>query len=458
MNTENKLGQEKILKLIFIMAIPAILAQIVNLLYNIVDRMYIGNMSGIGTNALAGLSICTPIITVISAFSAIVSGGGAPLASRALGAKDKDKAFKYLGNGVFLLLLFTIVLTAIAFIFKRDLLYLTGASDETYKYANDYLTIYLCGTLFVQISTGLNLFISGQGKSKVAMLSTLIGAILNIALDPLFIFAFDMGIKGAAIATIIAQAGSAIWVLAILCNPQTSLHIRISDIKPNSKIIFSTISLGIASFVMASTEAVIGFVLNGRLKHYGGDIHVSNLAILQSCMMLITTPVQGFTQGVTPILAYNFGANNKSRLKDTYFKTLIIIFSYCFIMALVMNIAPYPFARMFTRDNDLLNLSKKYLPIFVRGMFIFGIQRACQTTFVAIGESIISLFIAILRKIILLVPFAIIFPRFYGVGGIYYAECIADSIAATICGTIFLFRFSHILKKMPQQELKLDIE
>lgn len=448
MKNEEALGKEKMWKLIARMTIPSILAQIVNLLYNIVDRMYIGNMPDIGRDALAGLGLCIPIITLISAFSAFVSGGGAPLASRALGANEKERARKILGNGALLLLVFSVVLAFATFIVKTPVLYLIGASDVTYGYANDYLTVYLLGTVFVQISVGLNTFLSAQGKSTDAMISTVIGAVLNIALDPLFIFVLDMGVKGAALATIISQAVSAVWVLRVLTDKNTSLRLMPRYMKPDIRIILSIFALGVASFVMAATESMIGFVLNGRLKYYGGDIHVSALAILQSVMMLIATPISGFTQGVIPILAYSFGAKNRARLKDCYCKTLAISFLFCFVSALIMMLFPYPFVRMFTSDSELVALAVKYLPVFVAGMLIFGIQRACQTTFVAIGEAGISLFIAVLRKMILLIPFAYLFSHLLGVSGVYYAECVADMMSAAICGTIFFFRFKKVLSKM----------
>ena len=396
MKNEEALGKEKMWKLIAKMTIPSITAQIVNLLYNIVDRMYIGNMPDVGKDALAGLGLCIPIITLIAAFSAFVSGGGAPLASRALGANEKDKACQILGNGAFLLLAFSVTISIVAYTVKTPVLYAIGASDVTYGYADDYLSVYLIGTIFVQISVGLNSFLSAQGKSTHAMISILIGAVLNILLDPIFIFVLNMGVQGAALATIISQAVSAVWVLMVLTDKRNVLHLKLCYLRPNGKIISGILSLGIASFVMTATESMIGFVLNGRLKHYGGDMHVSNLAILQSCMMLITTPIAGFTQGVTPVLSYNFGAKNVARLKDCYLKTLAISFSFCSVFALVMMIIPYPFVRMFSSNGELIELAEKYLPIFVAGMLIFGIQRACQTTFVAIGEAGISLFIAIL--------------------------------------------------------------
>ena len=448
MRNEEALGKEQMWKLIAKMTIPSILAQIVNLLYNIVDRMYIGNMASTGPDALAGLGLCVPIITLISAFSAFVSGGGAPLASRALGAGNREEAHRILGNGAFLLLVFSVSLSALAYLGKTPVLYAIGASRITYGYANDYLSVYLIGTLFVQVSVGLNTFLSAQGKSAHAMVSTLIGAVLNIVLDPLFIFVLGMGVRGAALATILAQAVSAVWVLGVLTHRNTTLRLRLRYMRPDAAIIGRIFGLGIASFVMAATESMIGFVLNGRLKHYGGDIHVSNLAILQSVMMLIATPISGFTQGVTPILSYSFGARNRERLRDCFQKTLAISFGFCAVCAAGMMAFPYPFVRMFTSDQALTALAVRYLPVFVSGMLIFGIQRACQTTFVAMGEAGISLFIAVLRKLILLIPFAFLFSAIAGVSGVYYAECAADLMSATICGTIFFFRFRKVLETM----------
>lgn len=452
MHSEDTLGREKIWKLCIAMGLPCVLAQVVNLLYNIVDRIYIGNMQDTGSAALAGLGLCTPIITLISAFSSFVSGGGAPLAAKALGEQNKERALRILGNGFTLLLFFSVVLGSIAFAVKTPVLYLIGASDTTFGYADAYLSVYLIGTLFVQVSVGLNTFLTAQGRSKTAMLSVLVGAVLNIALDPLFIFTFGMGIQGAALATVISQFFSALFVFLILINRRTSLRLEARYMKPDFRILGSIFALGMAPFVMSATESVIGFVLNGQLKHYGGDIYVSALAVLQSVMMLISVPISGFTQGVTPILSYNFGAKNKKRLKDCYFLTLLICFGYCTLFAGVIMLFPRMFGRMFTSDEILLQITDRYLPVFVSGMLIFGIQRACQTTFVAVGEAKISLCIAILRKIVLLVPFAMLFPLAMGVGGVYYAECVADFTAASVCGLIFLFRFRRILAKTEKEK------
>ena len=452
------MGSDKIWKLCLKMGVPCVFAQVVNLLYNIVDRIYIGNMPGTGAAALGGLGLCAPILTLIAAFSSFVSGGGAPLAAKALGEGNEDRARKILNNGFLLLVFFSVTLGLIAYFCAEPLLYLIGAGESNFGYAYDYLSVYLIGTLFVQLATGLNTFLTAQGKSTTAMLSVLIGAILNIALDPLFIFTFGMGVSGAAIATVISQCASACFVVGALLSRKLTVRLNFKAMRPDIRIIGNIAALGVASFVMSATESVIGFVLNGRLKYYGdktqtgGDTYVSVLAVLQSAMMLITTPITGFTQGVTPILSFNYGAKHKARLKKCYFFTLAVCFGWCSLLAIFMMCAPRLIGAMFTQDEVVLALTAQYLPVFVAGMLIFGIQRACQTTFVAITQAGISLFIAILRKIILLVPLAFLLPMAMGVGGVYWAECIADATAAVICGTIFFFRFRAILKKIDDPE------
>ncbi len=445
---KTNLDSKNIFKLCIVMAVPCVLSQLVNLLYNIVDRMYIGQMADVGIDALAGLGLCAPLITIISAFASFVSGGGAPLASKALGENNEVKSRKILGNGLFLLIIFTVVLMSIIYIFMNPILNLIGASEKTLPYATSYLRIYLIGTIFVEISLGLNTFITAQGKSTLAMISVLIGAIINIALDPLFIFVFKMGISGAALATIISQFISSIFVIYILTRKKNILHLEIKNIIPSKEIIIAIFSIGCAPFVMAATESFIGFVLNRGLRDYGGDEYVSLLTIMQSSMLLISVPLSGFTQGVTPVISYNYGAKNKQNIIKAFKITAIVCFTYSMVLSILMIVFPQIFARFYTSDEVLINLCKKYLPIFILGMLIFGIQRACQTTFVALGQAKISLFIAILRKVILLIPLAVILPMFMGVSGIIIAEPIADALAATICTTIFIFRFRKIIHQL----------
>lgn len=444
-NYEEKLAVAPLGRLIFSMALPSVMAQLVNLLYSIVDRIYVGHMEVIGTDALAGVGVTSSIIVLISAFSSIVSGGGAPIAAIELGQGNRNRAHKILGNGFVLLLVFTVFTSVCAFIFMKPLLLLNGASETTMKYAVDYLSVYLSGTLFVQISTGLNTFINAQGRPGISMLSVIIGAVLNIILDPIFIFTFGMGVKGAAIATVISQFASCLWVLCFLFSQKASLRLKLENMKPDIKVIGSIFALGVSPFVMGSTESLIGFVLNGGLYRYGGDIHVSTLAVLQSAMQMISVPTTGFAQGITPILSYNFGRGNIKRVKKCFFICLAVMFSVIFTLTILMMSFPKFVATLFTDDLILIQKVSETLPIFFAGMTIFGLQRACQNTFVALGKAKVSLFIALLRKVILLVPLALILPRFFGVMGIYAAEAIADATAAICCSTIFFISFRKLL-------------
>lgn len=449
-HSEEKLGTEKIGKLILSMGIPTLIAQVINLLYNIVDRMYIGHL--VGPEALTGVGLTLPIIMLISAFSAFVGAGGAPLAAIAMGQGDKKRAEIILSNAVTMLCFFTVVLMVVFFFIEKPFLYLIGASDVTYPYAGAYLKIYLLGTLFVQIVIGLNPFITAQGQSKIAMLSVLIGAVLNIALDPVFIFVLKMGVRGAALATIISQFASALWTLHFLISKKTSLHIQMRYLKPQWKVIGNVAALGVSPFIMQSTESLVSVVLSSGLQKYGGDIYVGSLTILQSIMQLINIPISGFTQGVQPILSYNYGAGNIERVKDTYKKIIMITTAASFTITLSAMFFPGVYARIFTEDTALIAVVKKVMPIFVAGMLVFGVQMGCQTTFMGLGQAKISLFMALLRKVFLLVPFAIVFPMVTGdVMSIYFAECSADVIAATVCGIVFLCNIRKILNRGPGQ-------
>lgn len=446
--SEEKLGTEKIGKLILSMGIPTLIAQVINLLYNIVDRMYIGHL--VGPEALTGVGLTLPVIMLISAFSAFVGAGGAPLAAIAMGQGDKKRAETILSNAVTMLVAFTVILMAVFFLIEKPFLYLIGASDVTYPYAGAYLRIYLLGTLFVQLVIGLNPFITAQGQSRTAMLSVLIGAVLNIALDPVFIFVFHMGVRGAALATIISQFASALWTMRFLLSGKTSLRIQAKYLKPQWRVIGSVAALGVSPFIMQSTESLISVVLSSGLQKYGGDIYVGSLTILQSVMQLINTPISGFTQGVQPILSYNYGAGNIGRVRDTYKRIIIITTTASFVITLSAMLFPGMFACIFTDDPQLTAVVKKVMPIFVAGMLIFGVQMGCQTTFMGLGQAKISLFMALLRKVFLLVPFAIIFPMVtQNVLSIYFAECSADAIAAVICGIVFLCNIRKILEQGP---------
>lgn len=450
MNTsyEERLGSAPMLKLLIQMALPSVAAQLVNLLYNIVDRIYIGHIPLIGTDALAGVGITGSIIILISAFSSIVGGGGAPLAAIALGRNDRKQAEKILGNGFILLILFSILTMGVTYAFMDPILRVIGASDNTIGYARDYLSIYLIGTLFVEFATGLNTFISCQGRPQTAMWAVLIGAVLNIFLDWLFVQVLDLGVAGAAWATVISQFFSAVWVLAFLFSRRASLRLTFENMKPDKEVIRSTFSLGISPFIMGSTESLIGFVLNGSLMRYG-DIYVSTLTVMQSAMQITSVPLTGFAQGFSPVMSYNYGHRNPQRVKECFRISLIIMTGFNLILTLFMILFPGLIASIFTDDQTLINSVSHIMPVFLAGMTIFGLQRTCQNSFVALGQAKISLFIALLRKVILLIPLALILPYiFNSVMGVYAAEAIADATAAILCTIIFAMRFPKILKSM----------
>lgn len=444
---EERLGTDPMLSLIFRMALPAVAAQLVNLLYTLVDRMYIGHIPGIGTDALAGVGVTSSIIILISSFSSIVGGGGAPLASIALGQNHRERAEKILGNGFVLLILFAVITSSISYIFMEPILLAIGASANTLPYAVDYLSVYLLGTLFVETVVGLNLFINCQGRPDVAMCSVIIGAVLNIVLDPLFIFVFDMGVKGAALATILSQACSAVWVLRFLTSQKASLRLERRYMKLDRRIVGATLALGLSPFIMASTESLVGFVLNGSLERYG-DIYVSALAVMQAAMLCVSVPLTGFAQGFVPVASYNYGHGDHERVKACFKVAVTVMFLFNFVLVLLMILFPTVISAVFTNDVRLTETVSRSMPIFLGGMTIFGLQRACQNMFVALGQARISIFIALLRKVILLVPLALLLPRWMGVTGVFAAEGISDAVAAICCTLIFAFSFPRILAKM----------
>lgn len=444
---EEKLAKENLNKLMLSLSLPTIVAQIINVLYNIVDRVYLGHIDGVGSNALTGVGVALPIIVFISAFSAFVGQGGAPLSSISFGEGDKKQAEKILAQGTLLLLIFSIVLMIIFYIWQRPILMAFGASEDTLPFAMEYLSIYLIGTLSVELALGLNTYIIAQGETRTAMLSVVIGAILNIALDPVFIFTLNMGVKGAAIATIISQTVSAIWVVAFLLSKHAVLRIRFEYMAPDVKIIGRICGLGVSPFVMRATESLISIVMNRGLQNYGGDAYVGSLTIMQSTMQLLAAPIGGFTQGVAPIISFNYGARNLDRVRGTYKRMLIVTGSFDFIATLLVMIFPGFFARMFTDELTVIALVEKWMPIFMCGMLVFGLQMAIQPTFLALGRAKISIFIAVLRKIILLVPLAIILPKFIGVAGVYYAEPISDVLSATTATLLFIFNIKKILNE-----------
>lgn len=450
---EQRMATEGIGKLMIGMAVPSIIAQVINILYSIVDRIYIGHIRGVGMEALTGVGVTFPIITLISAFSAFVGAGGAPLAAIWLGKGDRKRAEKILGNGVTLLLFFTMILMAFFYALERPLLYMFGASDATIEYAVSYISIYLAGTVFVELALGLNAFIISQGQSRTAMLAVLIGAATNIILDPVFIFVLGMGVKGAAVATVISQILSAVWTVGFLISSKSSLTIKLKAMIPDFRVIGSVLALGISPFIMRATESLISIVLNSGLQKYGGDIYVGSLTIMQSVMQMYSAPLGGFTQGVQPIISYNFGAGNFDRVKKLYRSMIASCFIFAASATLLVIIFPGFFAGLFTSDAQLIVLVEKMMPVFMCGMLVFGLQQGIQPTFLALGQAKISLFIAVFRKIILLIPLALILPLKFGVMGIYYAEPVSDVLSAAMATILFLLNIKKIVSKETLQKI-----
>lgn len=446
------LGTEPIGKLMFRLALPTITAQLINMLYNIIDRIYIGHIPGNGALALTGVGVCMPLIMIISAFAALVGGGGAPHASIAMGKNDLNTAEHILGNCFFLQILISIILTVILLFGNRTFLLAFGASENTIEYAVNYMNIYAVGTIFVQLTLGMNMFITTQGFAKTGMLSVLIGAVMNIVLDPLFIFAFHLGVRGAALATILSQAVSCIWVLSFLCGKKTILHIRKKNLILKPEIILPCVALGLATFIMQASESIISVCFNSSLLKYGGDIAVGAMTILTSVMQFAMLPLQGIAQGAQPITSYNYGAKKLSRVKQSYKILLCVCVIYSVVLWAIIMAFPQVFAKLFTTDAALIDFTAKALRIYCRVLFVFGIQIACQMTFVSIGNAPCSIIVAILRKFILLIPLIYILPHVMEnkTNAVYMAEPVADIIAVSCTLILFMVQFRKSLRRLTE--------
>lgn len=441
-NKTTDLGKDSVGKLLFKLATPAIIAQLVNVLYNIIDRIFIGRLPE-GDLAMAGVGVAFPIIMLISATSALIGMGGAPIAAIKMGKQDHDAAEKIISNSLSMLFIISILLMGVLLVFKEPILLAFGASSSTLAYANDYLTIYLFGTLFVQIAIGMNPFINTQGFAKIGMMTVLVGAIINIILDPIFIFTFDLGVKGAAIATITAQFVSAVWVLFFLFGKKSILKIRKAYLKPELKVILPVMALGVSPFIMQATESIVLISLNNQLSTYGGDLAVSAMTIISSINQIVLLPLMGLSSGAQPIISYNFGANQYDRVKKAFKLLLIVCLIYTTLMWLSLMIAPQVFVAIFNDKPELVEITSRSIRLFFAGIFVFGAQIACQQTFLALGQAKISLVLALLRKMILLVPFIFILPAILKsaqLDAVFLAEPLADVIAAistVICFIIF---------------------
>ena len=447
-NSNTNLGSESVGKLLFKLATPAIIAQIVNVLYNIVDRIFIGRMEN-GEVAMAGVGVAFPIIIIITACSYLIGMGGGPLAAIKMGEQNNDEAEKIMSNSFSVLVILAILLTIGFKIGKEPLLWMFGASESTIGYSMDYLNIYLIGTVFVQISMGMNTFINTQGFATTGMMTVAIGALINIILDPIFIFGFNMGVKGAALATIIAQGVSAIWVLMFLFGKKSILKIKKKYMIPKASIILPVLGLGISPFIMQSTESLVLIALNSKLQMYGGDLAVGSMAIMSSIMQILMLPNMGVTQGAQPIISYNYGSGQLDRVKKTFKLCLLSCFTYSTILWLLLMIFPAFFVSIFNKNPQLLSMTSWSIKIYFAGAFMFGIQIACQQTFLALGKSTISLVLALLRKIVLLIPLIFILPTFFNekLFAVILAEPVADITAATITAISFFIFYKCFLSK-----------
>ncbi len=449
------LGSAPVGKLLWKLAIPTIIAQLINMLYNIVDRIYIGHMPGDGDLALTGVGVCMPIILFVSAFAALISASGAPHASIYLGKKDPDSAAKTMGSCFSLQVLVSLAITAILLIWHRELLLSFGASENTIDYAADYMSVYAVGTIFVQLTLGMNAYITAQGYARTGMLTVLIGAVCNILLDPIFIFAFGMGVRGAALATIISQGISCIWVVAFLSGKRSTLRLTRDSMKLRPQYFLPCLALGMAPFIMQGSESVISVCFNSSLLKYGGDIAVGSMTILTSVMQFAMLPLQGLAQGAQPITSYNYGAKNSGRVKAIFRLLLISSLVYSVTLWAFIMITPRTFAGIFTPDPALLDFTEQALRIYCGALCLFGIQIACQMTFVSLGKAASSVIVAVMRKFVLLLPLIYLLPVLMEnqTMAVYTAEPVADVLAVTFTAVLFFFQFRSAMRKLEPESI-----
>lgn len=453
---QDKLAVMPVGKLLFSLALPAIAAQVINLLYNLVDRIYIGHIPGTGALALTGLGVALPVITLVAAFAALVGFGGAPRASIALGRGEDGAAEEILGNCAFTLTCLAVVLTAVFTVFAEPVLYAFGASGDTIGYALPYMRIYACGSIFVMFTTGLNAFITSQGFAETGMKTVMIGAVLNIVLDPLFIFGLNMGVEGAALATVLSQAVSAAWVLKFLCGNRTRIRIRKKNFRFSFSVMGAVLALGVSPFIMQSTESLLAVCFNTSLQKYGGDVAVGAMTILTSVMQFSMMPLQGLSQGMQPIVSFNYGAGNLDRVRKAFLLTLRACLSYSFLIWLLAMLVPGKVAGLLASDRATVEYTQWAMPIYMAVSCIFGAQIACQQTFVSLGKAVHSLFLAVFRKIILLIPMIYVLPNFFEdkVFAVFLAEPVSDALAVTATVTLF---FCSAWKLMRRERGQTDV-
>ncbi|MCM1500572.1 MAG: MATE family efflux transporter [Clostridium sp.] len=447
------LGTEPIGRLLFKLAVPTVVAQLINMLYNIVDRIFIGHIPEVGRLALTGVGVCMPVIMIVSAFASLVSAGGAPRASIYMGKGEHDSAEKTLGGCFALQVVVSVILTAILLLFGKNLLLLFGASENTIEYAVSYMNIYALGTLFVQLTLGMNAFVTAQGFTRVSMISVALGAVMNIIMDPILIFGFNMGVRGAALATILSQAASCVLVVGFLCSKKSLLNIRKANLTIKPEIVLPCIALGSAAFIMQAGESVISVCFNSSLLHYGGDIAVGAMTVLTSVVQFATLPLQGLSQGAQPIISYNYGARNAERVKKAFRVLLVCCISYAAVFWAMVMAVPQVFVGIFTPDTALIEFASKALRIYMAGAFMLGIQVACQMAFTALGNAKSSIIVAVVRKFVVLLPLIYIVPHLVSnpTMGVYLAEPLADFFAVVFTAILFAFQFKKALKSIETQ-------
>ena len=448
------LGKEPVGRLLFKLSVPTVIAQVINMMYNLVDRVFIGHIPGEGSLALTGVGVCMPLILLVSALAALVSSGGAPRASIYMGRNENEYAEKILGGCFTLQILVSAVFTFVLLLWNEEMLLAFGASERTVEYATAYMNIYAAGTVFVQLTLGMSAFISCQGFTKVSMCSVVIGAVLNIALDPLFIFIMGMGVKGAALATVISQFASCIWVMAFITGKRTVLRLRCSNMRLSPKVILPCIALGTAVFIMQASEGVISICFNSSLLNYGGDTAVGTMTIMTSVMMFAMLPLQGIGQGAQPVISYNYGAGNRERVKKAFRLLITVSIIYSVLLHLAIMLVPKAFVAVFTTDRELIEFASPMMRIYFAGLALMGVQTACQLTLTALGKAVSSIIVAVVRKFVLLIPLIYILPHVMAdrTMAVYMSEPAADVIAVSFTAVLFAVKFRKILKDMGQTE------
>lgn len=442
-----QLGSAPVGRLLLKLALPTVVAQLVNLLYNIVDRIYIGHIPEVGVTALTGVGLCFPVICIIGAFTMLVAQGGAPRASIAMGQRNNDAAEEIMGNCFTCLMVLAVLLTAAFWLWGEPLLWLFGASAETIVYALPYMRIYAGGSIFVMLALGMNLFVTTQGFTRFSMITVVVGAVTNIVLDPIFIYGLNMGVQGAALATVISQAVSGVWVLRFLLGKKTRLRLKAAYLRPKRRVMLPVLGLGLAPFVMQATEALLNISFNSSLQRYGGDIAVAAMTVASTVLQMLWIPLQGIGQGAQPIISYNYGAHDFRRVKEAFRALLKVSMIFMLTGWALVELFPQFFIRIFNDDPALLETAVWTLRLYNASMGLFGIQMSVQQTFTAIGKAKASLFIACLRKVILLIPLIFLLPLFFEnkVFAVFLAEPVSDLISVVVSAITFAVVFRRTL-------------